>query len=177
MDLGAYAQIENLEEIVRKNKIVCPRLRGYRLMSKEKPIELTKEDIQLISYDCAEDLCTSIPFWNANGYSHEYSSYTRSLLKKYLDEETNEIKWNKIHGWKRKVLKTFIHNKVKLFKNQYDVFNKYAGRPDVLYIHARIGGYNWLCYKKEVINQPWFIEKIDDAYDSTYCDIYAKINY
>ena len=56
------------------------------------------------------------------------------------------------------------------------MFNKYVGRKDILYIHARIGGGNWSYYHHRVDKQPWFIEKVDDAFDSTYCDIYAKIN-
>lgn len=174
MDLYAYSQIENLVELVKKNNIDCPRLRGYRLMSEEEPIELTSEDLKICSYECAEDLCTSVPAFT-NSRCSEYSARTRRLIKKYLYEENNEIRWDKIHGRKRKVLKTKIHNKVKRFKKQYEVFNKYVGREDVLYIHARIGGGNWPYYYKYVVDQPWFIEKVDDAWDSTYCDIYAKI--
>ena len=48
----------------------------------------------------------------------------------------------------------------------------------MLCIHARIGGGNWSYYDgPELSKQPWFIEKVDDAFDSTYCDIYAKIVY
>lgn len=100
-------------------------------------------------------------------------------MKGYEDSTYKEytgVKWNKIHGRKRKVLKTFIHNEIKRQQRQSEVWNKYVGRNDVLYIHARIGGGNWLYYYKEVVDQPWFLEKVDDSYDSTYCDIYAKIN-
>jgi hypothetical protein len=58
---------------------------------------------------------------------------------------------------------------------QWELWNKYAGKDDILYIHARIGSENWSYYGKEVVGKPWFLEKVDDAYDSTYCDIYAKI--
>jgi hypothetical protein len=37
------------------------------------------------------------------------------------------------------------------------------------------GGGNWVYYGKEVVDKPWFLEKVDDAYDDTYCDIYTKI--
>ena len=37
MDLYAYAQIDELEEIMKANDIEVPRLRGVRLMSQEKP--------------------------------------------------------------------------------------------------------------------------------------------
>lgn len=62
-------------------------------------------------------------------------------------------------------------------QNQYAVWNKYAGKENVLYIHARIGGNNWGSYGGSTIErQPWFLEKVDDSFDDTYCDIYAKIN-
>ena len=48
--------------------------------------------------------------------------------------------------------------------------------PNVLYIHARIGGRNWETYGgKDLEKQPWFLEKVNDHFDGTYCDIYAKI--
>ena len=60
--------------------------------------------------------------------------------------------------------------------DQFNTWNKYVGRDDVLYIHARIGGNNWNYYDgPELARQPWFLEKVDDCFDSTYCDIYAKI--
>lgn len=30
--------------------------------------------------------------------------------------------------------------------------------------------------KKELMSHPWFLDRVDDYYDSTYCDFYAKIN-
>lgn len=41
-----------------------------------------------------------------------------------------------------------------------------------------MGGYNWESYqkKKELMSHPWFLDRVDDYYDSTYCDFYAKIN-
>lgn len=184
MDLGAYANIgeDRIEQIVKANNIEVPRLRGYRLMSEEDRIDLdvlwTRED----DATCAKWLCKSLPFWHTNSAISEFSARTDYLIKKFLypDEEgsyfaPSDIRWDKIHGWKRRVLKTYIHNEKKRRLKQYEVFNKYVGRKDVLYIHARIGGGNWPYYFQQVINQPWFIEKIDDSEDSTYCDIYARI--
>ena len=37
MDLYAYTQIDELEELMKANDIEVPRLRGVRLMSQEKP--------------------------------------------------------------------------------------------------------------------------------------------
>ncbi len=174
MDLGAYAQIEELESIMNKNNIEVPRLRGLRLMSQEKEINI-KEFIGNVDVECVEDLCTSKPFWNAYMGWHEYSWRTGQLKKYYVPDD--QIRWDRIHGWKRRVLKTYIHNETRKRIKQAEMFNKYVGRNDVLYVHARIGGGNWSYYQDQVLGKPWFIEKIDDAFDCTYCDIYARINH
>lgn len=184
MDLYAYAQINELHEIAEKNGIAVPRLRGYRLMSEEQPINVREEiDKKKIAVECVKKLCEAEPFWNARANCFELSGWTDFLKKWYLTREKNErghdeyidVRWNRIHGWKRKTLKTMIHGEIEKRRKQWNVWNKYAGRNDVLYVHARIGGGNWSYYFKEVINQPWFIERVDDAFDCTYCDLYARI--
>lgn len=179
MDLGAYINIEDadIESIVKRNGISCPRLRGYRLMEHEEPIVFSKLS-EYTEVRIVENLCRATPLWNPNANGWEYSSFTDRIINYYTYKDENgerHVRWDRIHGKKRKILKTALHNQYVQCRKQYDVWNKYAGRPDILYIHARIGGGNWPHYYKEVVNQPWFIEKIDDAYDSTYCDIYAKI--
>ena len=184
MDLGAYAAIEQLEPIAQANGIVVPRLRGYRLMSEEKAIDKTSRfyDVEHISIDCVKELCEAVPTWSLRPIYYESSIKTDRITKKYLAKrytmfgaEYYEIRWDHIHGKRRKILKMKIKSELKRRKKQADTFNKYVGIPDVLYIHARIGGGNWETYRDEVIHQPWFIEKVDDAEDSTYCDIYARI--
>ena len=178
MDLWAYSNIENIEEIAKKNNIDCPRLRGYRLMKNEEPInfkEWLAEERNNLEVECAEFLCTSVPFWNPHSGCSTFCRETDLKVAYYIDKETGTVRWDRIHGWKRRVLKTYIHNEIARYKKQYEVWNKYVGRDDVLYIHARIGGGNWSDYWKHVVYQPWFLEKVDDGYDSTYCDIYAKI--
>lgn len=177
MDLYAYSQIDALDAIADKNGIHCPRLRGYRLMKDEEPIHEFWNDESYIAH-IVSDLCCSIPFWTEGSSMFIFSWETDQKEKFYLsgDEESKRVRWDRIHGWKRKVLKTAIHNQHMRCKKQYDTWNKYVGMDDVLYIHARIGGWNWPYYYKEVVNQPWFIEKVDDAFDSTYCDIYARIS-
>ena len=183
MDLFAYSQIEDLEHILTDNDIHIPRLRGLRLMSEETPY--SKEDIKNICdeyalYD-AEQLCCCRFDPNANW--SEFSNRTKALRIKYLiyankDAFTADaIAWDKWHGRKRKVLKYKIKSRKNKILAQYNLFNKYCGRKDVLFVHARIGGNNWNYYEGSttIANQPWFIEKIDDAFDNTYCDIYVKI--
>ena len=184
MDLGAYAQIENLDKIAEENGIEVPRLRGYRLMKNEEPFDMKKIDKKEIALGCVEELCCSEPFWNPNSHLSTWDDYTDYLCDYFMvkgkDEngykKYTEVRWNRIHGWKRKVLKTYIHNEYMRQRRQWEVWNKYVGKDDVLYIHARIGGNNWPYYFDKVIGKPWFLEKVDDAFDSTYCDIYAKIN-
>lgn len=183
MDLGAYVQIENLNKIAKENGIEVPRLRGYRLMKNEEPFDMKKIDKKKIALDCVKELCCNEPFWTPNTLLSSFDSWTDYLcdyfMVKVKDDngykKYTEVRWNRIHGWKRKVLKTYIHNEYIRQCRQWEVWNKYAGKDDVLYIHARIGGDNWHYYFDRVVGKPWFLEKVDDAFDSTYCDIYAKI--
>lgn len=179
MDLGAYANIENLSAIASANGVDVPRLRGYRLMAEEEPVskeELGKEIHQQQLYAIMSMLREVAPS------CYEYSKRTRRLVRKYMVLEDVlypvSVRWDQLHGKRRKKAKYLMKQVAKTVSAQYNMFNKYCGRDDVLYIHARIGGANWIYYNKNgaIENQPWFIEKIDDAFDSTYCDIYAKID-
>lgn len=179
MDLGAYAQIEILEDLAIYNNIKVPRLRGYRWMKYEEPYnisqELTKDAIEGISINVLEELLCSVPFFSTHPEYIEYCDWTDYLCKFY-ETKDGKVDWSKIHGWKRKVLKTEIHNKIARIKKQDEIWNKYAGKEDVLYIHSRIGGPNFIHYGGPKLAQnDWWLEKIDDQFDGTYCDIYARI--
>ena len=171
MDLYAYAQIENLEEIAKKNCIDIPRLRGYRLMKNEDPVSQDKIDElkRKCEVDVIEYLCAARPFWRSHPEYRMWDGYVDYLKEYYCTKNSNGeydgIRWDRIHGEKRKIQK------------QFDVWNKYAGRKGVLYIHSRMGGNNWKYYehKADITNQPWFLDRVDDHWDSTYCDFYAKI--
>ncbi len=180
MDLYAYAQIESIGEVMNQNGINVPRLRGLRLMKDETP--LAKEQIEKKSLDIGlqecEFLCCSNFTIDSNW--HEFSDRTMRTKKKYLIKDQDEfvigIRWNVAHGDKRKKFKYVLKRARKKVGKTYEVFNKYCGRDDVLYIHARIGGLNWVPYGgRELAQQDWFLEKVDDPFDNTYCDIYAKI--
>lgn len=182
MDLFAYAQIGDLEKIAKTNGIEVPRLRGYRLMSDETPV--SEAEIKKIIQDCGVDvckeLCTAEPFWKINADWWSCNPRTNALCDYYLakgaDGEYESIRWDRIHGWKRKVLKFALKKQKQKIQRQYGMWNKYVGRKDVLYIHARIGGGNWNCFGgNELMKQPWFLDKVDDWVDGTYCDIYASI--
>ena len=181
MDLGAYVQIENLEKIANDNGIDIPRLRGYRLMKNEQPI--TKERLDEMMKECevdvVKDLCESNPFWSPNACYYSSCKWTDMLKDYYLikSKEPNEydsypyigIHWDRIHGWKRRILKFEIKKQKRKIRQQYDMWNKYAGKENVLYIHSRMGGNNWKYWdtdkKVELMNQPWFLDRVDDYSD------------
>lgn len=173
MDLGAYANIESLEELAEKNHIVVPRLRGYRLMKDENPVDsrlLFQDNIATIT----ECVIRSDFVINAN--ISEYSTRTDRAVNKYIKD--GKTRWDLLHGKKRKAVKYTLKGFFQGIKAQCDMWNKYCGREDVLYIHARIGGFNWNYYHgDELRKEPWFLDKVDDAFDFTYCDIYAKIEF
>lgn len=181
MDLGAYLNISMYNEIAKKNGIEVPRLRGYRDMSGEERV--AEDDIRGIMEGLRiwlyEHACCSVPRFYPESNMSEYSPRTRRVEKKYLIRKNGEVvgfRWDLLHGKARKRLKLAIKRAEKRVRAQMDTFNKYVGWDDVLYIHARIGGGNWDYYGgKDLEKQPWFIEKVDDYFDSTYCDIYARI--
>lgn len=174
MDLGAYAQIADLGEIAEKNGIEIPRLRGYRLMSEEIPVDVS-EMIEGIEVETCKELCRS--HWRIDPIFYTYSDKTDFACAYYLSKDkSSSVRWERIHGRKRKNLKYKIKQKSRKIKEQYEMWNKYAGKPNVLYIHAKIGGANWNRYGgNELIEKTWFLDKVDDSYDRTYCDIYAAI--
>lgn len=141
MDLGAFAQIEDLEKLAEANGIYVPRLRGYRLMSCSEPY--TEDEIQKIIKDVKDN------------------------------ERRHYASLSELH---------YITYKV---RRQCETWNKYVGREDVLYIHSRMGGKSYSydydsetdTFRKRFVlsEQPWFLDHVRDAYDCTYCDIYAKI--
>lgn len=189
MDLGAYVQIENLGKVAEVNGIYIPRLRGYRLMSEETEIDVEQAILDYnTEVECCEELVRQS--WKHSGCL-SFSNVTDAQCHWYMVENPNygvdgaedewrkykSVRWDRLHGKHRRMLKFNIKTQNKRIRNQYNTFNKYVGRDDVMMIHARIGGYNWAYYGgAELAQQPWFIEKVDSAYDSTYCDIYVKID-
>ena len=176
MDLGAFININELQNIASKNNIIVPRLRGYRLMKDEKQID--DNDLTYIKDSVFNDALHSCPLYYPDACEFVYCDERTRLEKKLAIKEGQyivDLRWNLIHGKNKKRIKFALKKRIKNCKKQLDTFNKYVGRDDILYIHARIGGGNWNMYKDEVIHQPWFIEKVDDWFDDTYCDIYARI--
>ena len=184
MNLKAYSQIEDLMPVLQSTGIEIPRLRGLGLMKNEEPVNQTdlNEILHSMEILAVQNLCESFPAWDFYRCCSEFSPATDRRIKKYmiLDEDGDpiSIRWDRIHGKKRKTAKYAIKQYKKAVIDNIKVFNKYAGRDDVLFVHARIGGDNWNYFNGPsiVASHPAFLEKVDDYFDSTYCDIYLKID-
>lgn len=195
MDIYAYIQIDTLSEIAKANNIEVPRLRGYRLMVTEEP--LSDEYIQHLIRDAEiqvyEHFVHSIPFgypdsgmWGYGGLRSEEKE-KRYLIKEtvartdgngdtFEDIETVGFRWDLLNRKARNRLKLALKRARKAVLKNCETYNKYVGRKDVLYIHSRIGGPNWICYDGPSLERKeWFLDRADDIWDDTYCDIYAKI--
>lgn len=184
MNLTAYSQIEDLMPVLQSTGIEIPRLRGLGLMKNEEPVNQTdlNEILHSMEILAVQNLCESFPAWDFYSCCSELCPATDRRIKKYmiLDEDGDpiSIRWDRIHGKKRKTAKYAIKQYKKAVIDNIKVFNKYAGRDDVLFVHARIGGDNWNYFNGPsiVASHPAFLEKVDDYFDSTYCDIYLKID-
>ena len=187
MDLYAYAQIGDLQAIADRNGISVPRCRGYRLMKSEQFVTAAEIE-QMINdqamYEVHEYLRRGFP----RGFYRIIRKYSEASIRRcrrcmvYRKTERGHempvaVRWDKVHGKHRKEIKWIFRRTRKQVHEQYDLFNSYVGRDDVLYIHARLGSTSWTDEKNkaEVICQPWFLSKVDDSFDSSYCDIYARI--
>ena len=184
MDLEAYARIEELNHLLTDNGIEIPRLRGITLCTEQTPY--TDEDIAREIISVESDAYTEAvqSDWRCCGW-FEFSDRTEHNIKKYgikvpCDEYPDfpfwKPNWDLIHGRKRKALKFILKKSRRHFERFVEVYNKYSGIPNVLRIHARLGSNNWTYFNCHWIEQQeWFIEKVDDYWDSTYCDIYIRI--
>lgn len=184
MNLAAYSQIDDLTPVLQSTGIEIPRLRGLGLMKNEEPVDKTdlNEILHSMEILAVQNLCESFPAWDFYSCCSEYCPATDRRIKKYMilddDNDPVGIRWDRIHGKKRKTAKYAIKQYKKAVIDNIKVFNKYAGRDDVLFVHARIGGNNWTYFNGPsiVASHPSFLEKVDDYFDSTYCDIYLKID-
>lgn len=161
MDMGAFTRINDLDKIREANGIDVPRLRGLTLMKDYKPV--SEEFIQ-------------------REIDEEYSRAARNIYY-YLGEMAEDIlsgnvdKYFADKSWLETQEEMIGSGFEGLMKRYYELANKYAGRDDVLCVHARIGSTSWSDIKwRHLRDRPWFLDACDEAYDTSYCDIYAKID-
>lgn len=173
MDLGAFAQIEDLEKILQVNSISIMRLRGLRLMKNEESISQEKID-EIVNQSRLE---------NAIGYLTRYiwksdKKHPAFIYGKVTDEygtrkEIVAIDYSKLRRKDRNAIKLRNRKDDKRIITNLNMFNSYCGK-DVLYVHARQGGGNrgWCPIDT---THPMYLSDCDDYWDSTYCDIYYDL--
>lgn len=175
MDLYAYSQMDILDKIAKKNGIGVARCRGYRLMLDEEPIskDQINEIIKKSEYEAVEEARAAGFVYNSTCLT--FDNYQSAWMDRHTDRDARTVRWNTIHGYQRKCCKWYCKQKRKAIELDLGLFNKYAGRDDVLYIHAKEGSWSWSGKWWDYKNQPWFLDACDDYDDPAYCDIFAKI--
>ena len=177
MDLGAYAQIDDLGDLLVKNNIIIERLRGLRLMKDEEPVseeELTKiiEEAKLnYAVDWLQQHSDFI--WSSEKAQNKHESFIYGK-DKYGYEAVVEIDFSKVNDRDKKHIEDRWKMIEERYTSQFTMFNKYCGK-DVLYVHARQGGGNRPDYPINT-NHPMYLGDVDDAFDKTYCDIYYDLS-
>ena len=173
MDLGAFAQIEDLEKILQINGIDIMRLRGLRLMKNEKPIAQEKID-GIINHSRIENAILYLrrEIWG------EVKKHPAFIYGKVTDEygtrkEIVAIDYSKLNRKVRNAIKLRNRKDDKRILANLGMFNSYCGK-DVLYVHARQGGGNRSWCPIDTTH-PMYLSDCDDYWDSTYCDIYYDL--
>lgn len=156
-------------------EVYIPRLRGF--INLDNPYKISRVEIARIkneaNYDCLHNMVYALPMWNSNTRCHWYNN-RRMIKEKRLYKEGLGINWDLIHGKHRKDLKFMIKKRMRNEQKVWELREKYSGLPGYRMAYARIGGGNWDTYRYEVETEPWFVEKVDDAFDNTYCYIIIK---
>lgn len=121
MDIGAYARIDDLSNILASAGVDIPRLRGLRLMATEEKIseEEIKEMTASADVDAVEDLVRSCPPWSVGSDCHSYCWRTDKNLRRFLVYTKDEsgydrptaVRWEKIHGKRRKKLSYLLRHR------------------------------------------------------------------
>lgn len=184
MDLYAYTQIEDLESILKDNNIEIARLRGIRLMRDEEMIsqeEINKQveeqklenAVQWIEQRSWDSWCS----WKtpSNHKALIYGLVPNEYSEEHeLVRQVVGIRWNLLNRKIRNIIKLKNKKDEKQIRDNYNMFNSYVGK-NVLYVHARQGGGNRHYYPIDT-KHPMYLSDCDDAYDSTYCDIYYDLD-
>lgn len=194
MNTAEYAddiEQDSLYEFVRKQGIDVARLRYIARMSDVLPVTENKLKDELWDAECSvyRYMCEAYPPFAINPAWTELSDRTDRVRKKYLvtkklyninewwAEYTIGFRWWRLHGKKRKNLKYALKKERATTRAMVDLINKYAGRPDVLRLEARLGSANWTGISwRKYCKEPWFLDGVDTHYGSSYCHIYVKVD-
>ena len=175
MDLGAYANIEDLRHILTENNIEIKRLRGLRLMKDEQPMPLEKIE-EIIDNTKLENAIRWLKqrSWNCWSSIKEDKDHKAFIYKKVNGEiKIVDIDWSKVNRIDRNTIKLENKKDEERIRTNMNMFNSYVGK-DILYVHARQGGGNRPYYPIDT-KHPMYLSDCDDYFDDTYCDIYYDL--
>lgn len=177
MDLVTY--LEN-------NGVKVPRMHNVELCKELTPYNDGEVLLNLYMFESnvLSDLLASGWTNNFFCYGRRFKKAVKKYAKKYVySSDGNDYHflapiWDNIHGKHRKILKFEFKKMNKQFNKYREAWDRYAGRSDVIVVRARIGGSNWISYdgKFTIASKPIFLEKVDDPYDNTFCNIYFKFS-
>lgn len=148
MDLYATGQMmdNNLDKVLEERGIKIPSIRGVRIMADEDC--LSDKDIEK---SCRYVYCKTKKLFTPDKYWHPATD--------------------------KRQARALARRSSRTAYKQLITFNKYVKQEDVWMIHARISKNSWIANGgRDIEKQPWFIEKVTDGMDATYCDIYVRVN-
>lgn len=148
MDLYATGQMKdnNLDKVLEEQGIKIPSIRGVRIMADEE--YLSDKDIEK---SCRYVYCKTKKLFTPDKYWHPSTD--------------------------KRQARALARRSSRTAYKQLITFNKYVKQEDVWMIHARISKKSWIVNGgRDIEKQSWFIEKVTDGMDATYCDIYVRVN-
>lgn len=148
MDLYATGQMKdnNLDKVLEEQGIKIPSIRGVRIMADEDYI--SDKDIEK---SCRYVYCETKKLFTPDKYWHPATD--------------------------KRQARALARRSSRTAYKQLITFNKYVKQEDVWMVHARVSDASWIATGgRDIEKQPWFIERVKDGMDATYCDIYVRVN-
>ena len=161
-----------------------PTVSWVQIMEVQK--EIPQEEIQMaIKENEIENIVGLIDNdkrWNdprLESTSSGYMRYPKRCRYVKYDKDTESetsVVWENIHGKHRKTAKFLCKKGRKRIINNFNTFNKYVGRDDVVCLNLLINTFNKYSFAKDLTKHPAFIEWVSGGFDADYCDMYFKID-
>lgn len=175
---------EERMEVLKDNGIEIPRACDAILMGSAEPVDISSllwlSDDEL-GYEAIDNtICKDRMFETCSNNVYVWNPKSRFWSDRYLDADTRTVHWDmlerdgRLNRKRRKMIKMYVRNTRNKAKAQYDVFNSYVGRKDVVCVSSRVFG-DWERYGAKIMKSPWYIQTVADGQDDTYCDIYCRI--
>ena len=148
MDLYATGQMRdnNLDKVLEEQGIKIPSIRGVRIMADEDYV--SDKDIEK---SCRYVYCKTKKLFTPDRYWHPATDKRQARA---LARRSSRIAYR-----------------------QLTAYNKHVKEKGVWMVHARVSDNSWIANGgRDIEKQPWFIERVKDGMDATYCDIYVRVN-